>query len=45
MVRLLLEKGSDIESRDGNRRTPLGCAAMEGHEDVVKLLLGKGSDI
>ena len=31
-----------IDARDGIGRTPLSCAAQEGREGVVKLLLGTG---
>lgn len=44
-VRLLLNKGAYIESKDSQGRTPLSCAVQEGHEALVKLLLEKGSNI
>ena len=46
IVRLLLEKGADIEAKDSRfGRTPLLWAVKGGHEAVVKLLLEKGADI
>ena len=46
IVRLLLEKGAEIEVKDWNYHyTPLSGAAMNGHEAVVKLLLEKGAEI
>ena len=46
VVRLLLEKGADVESKEGRYGgTPLSCAAGNGHEAVVKLLLEKGADV
>ena len=45
VVRLLLGKGADVESKDGYGRTPLSWAAENGHEEVVKLLLEKGADV
>jgi ankyrin repeat protein len=41
MAERLLEKGAQLESKDGTGRTPLSCAARNGHEAVVKLLLAK----
>jgi ankyrin repeat protein len=38
VVRLLLEKGTDVESGDAYDRTPPQWAAKKGHEAVVKLL-------
>jgi hypothetical protein len=45
VVRLLLDKGADIETRDGNGWTALHWAAKWGHEAMVRLLLDKGTDI
>ncbi|KAH8652847.1 hypothetical protein BGZ61DRAFT_511129 [Ilyonectria robusta] len=45
-VKLLLEKGADVEAKDKDYgRTPLWWAAEKGHEAVVKLLLDKGADV
>ena len=44
-MKLLLEKGVDVESEDGFGQTPLSWAAANGHEAVVKLLLEKGVDV
>ncbi|EIT77782.1 ankyrin repeat protein [Aspergillus oryzae 100-8] len=44
VVRLLLEKGADLDNDDHPYgRTPVIWAAMNGHEDVVGLLLEKGA--
>jgi uncharacterized protein YjlB len=46
IVRLLLEKGAEIEVKDGKYGyTPLLLATGTGHEAVVKLLLEKGAEI
>ncbi|KAH7115490.1 hypothetical protein B0J13DRAFT_653898 [Dactylonectria estremocensis] len=45
IVKLLLEKGADIEAKDSFGRTPLWWAAANGHEAIVKLLLEKGANI
>lgn len=45
IVKLFLEKGADVESRDGIGGTPLSWAAGNGHEATVKLLLEKGADV
>ena len=44
-MKLLLEKGADLESKDDYGQTPLSWAAENGHEAVVKLLLEKGADL
>ena len=46
MIKLLLEEGAELESKDSKfSRTPLLWAAEKGHEAVVKLLLNKGADL
>ena len=45
VVKLLLEKGANLESKDQNGWTPLSLAAEKGHEAVVKLLLEKDTDL
>ncbi|KAL6407175.1 ankyrin repeat domain-containing protein [Ilyonectria robusta] len=45
IVRRLLEKDADVESKDGYGRTPLSWAAAEGHEAIVQLLLENGADV
>ena len=42
MVKQLLDKGADLESKDNYGRTPLSLAASYEHEAVVKLLLATG---
>jgi ankyrin repeat protein len=45
VVKLLLEKGADVESKGYNGRTPLSWAAESGDEAVMKLLLEKEVDV
>ncbi|KAG7408365.1 Ankyrin repeat domain-containing protein 50 [Fusarium oxysporum f. sp. rapae] len=46
IVKLLLDKGAEIESKDDEYgRTPLSWAAKNGHKAIVKLLLENGADI
>jgi hypothetical protein len=45
VVKLLLDKGADLEAKDEWGQTPLSQAARNGHEAVVKLLLDKGADL
>lgn len=45
IVELLLEKGANIEAKDGQTLTPLLSAVHYGGEQMVKLLLEKGADI
>ena len=46
VVKLLLEQGADLESRDISfRQTPLSWAAKNGHEAMVKLLLEHGANL
>ncbi|KAL9609925.1 MAG: hypothetical protein Q9167_005343 [Letrouitia subvulpina] len=45
IVRLLLEKGADINAQCGRYGTALQAASASGHESIVRLLLEKGADI
>ena len=38
VVKLLLEKAVDVDSKDNNGRTPLSYATWNVHEAVVKML-------
>jgi len=42
VVKLLVDKGAELDSKSNNGRTPLLLAAGEGHEAVVKLLIERG---
>ncbi|KAK3940739.1 ankyrin repeat-containing domain protein [Diplogelasinospora grovesii] len=44
-VKLLLDKGADINRIDKDNETPLQCAVRMQHEYIVKLLLDRGADI
>ncbi|KAL7799987.1 hypothetical protein V8C37DRAFT_407087 [Trichoderma ceciliae] len=44
-VRILLEKGVDIEARDSDGLTALSWAVKQKNESIVELLLAKGADI
>ena len=41
VVKLLLEKGAELEIKNIDGRTPLSYAVVKGHEAVVKLMLEK----
>ncbi|PVH74235.1 hypothetical protein DL98DRAFT_658902 [Cadophora sp. DSE1049] len=45
VVRLLLEKGANVEAKGDYKRTALVWAAWGKHEAVVRLLLEKGADV
>ncbi|KAH0537212.1 hypothetical protein FGG08_005991, partial [Glutinoglossum americanum] len=46
VVQQLLEKGADVNAKDGYHKKPaLHWAAQDGHEAVVRLLLEKGADV
>ncbi|EST05153.1 Glycerophosphoryl diester phosphodiesterase [Kalmanozyma brasiliensis GHG001] len=44
-VRILLDHGASVESRDATDLIPLCLASSGGHADIVKLLLQKGAKI
>ncbi|KAL6690214.1 hypothetical protein J3F84DRAFT_405362 [Trichoderma pleuroticola] len=45
VVRLLLNKGANVEAKDEIGQTPLSWAAENGHEAVVKLLVKRRADV
>jgi ankyrin repeat domain-containing protein 50 len=45
VVRLLLEKGANIEARGLDQRTPLELAVKYRRENIVRLLFEKGVNI
>ncbi|KAJ5200683.1 Pfs NACHT and ankyrin domain-containing protein [Penicillium cf. griseofulvum] len=45
IVKLLLDKGADINTQGGRYGNALQAASGEGHQETVKLLLDKGADI
>jgi ankyrin repeat protein len=44
VVKLLFEKGADIEIKNKYGQTPLFVAAMHSREAMVRLLLEKGAN-
>lgn len=42
VVRLLLDKGAEVNAGNNNGRTPLYLASYSGHESVVRLLRDRG---
>jgi ankyrin repeat protein len=45
LVKLLLEKGAQLDAKGINGQTPLSWAAEKGHEALVKLLLEEGAEL
>lgn len=45
IVKLLLEKGAEVEAKNSWAQTPLLYAAQKGHEAVVRLLVEKGAEL
>ena len=45
VVRLYLDSGADVHTRDNHNETMLSNAAEAGHEAVVRLLLERGADV
>jgi len=44
-VQLLLDQGSDVNTKDAGGYTPLHHAAEKGHKDVCELLVLKGANV
>jgi ankyrin repeat protein len=45
IVKLLIDRGIDVEGRDCDGRTPLHLCCREGHHDGLVILLEKGANI
>ncbi|KAF2469207.1 ankyrin [Lindgomyces ingoldianus] len=45
MVKLLLDKGADVNAQGGRYGNALHAASVRGHETIVKLLLEAGADV
>jgi ankyrin repeat protein len=45
LVRLLIERGTNVNSKGGSGWTPLHEAAAAGNPDIIQLLLESGADI
>ena len=45
VVKLLLEKGADVNAKNNDGYTALMAASLEGHPEVMKLLLEEGADV
>ena len=45
IVRLLIDKGADLNIAIMNGSTALHMAPREGHQEIVRLLLDKGADV
>ncbi|KAK4043934.1 ankyrin repeat-containing domain protein [Parachaetomium inaequale] len=45
VIKLLLERGVDLEDKDQSGRTALSRAAEQGHKKIVKLLLQGGANV
>ena len=45
VVRLLVEKGPDVDAQGGRYGNALQASSSRGHEQIVRLLAEKGADI
>jgi len=45
IVKILLQKGLDINSKDNNGNTALFSAILEGNEEITKFLIQNGADV
>jgi ankyrin repeat protein len=45
VIKLLLEKDADLESKDISGWTQLSQVAINGHDAAIKLLLENGADL
>ncbi|MGR3302530.1 MAG: ankyrin repeat domain-containing protein [Candidatus Scalindua sp.] len=45
IVKILIENGANIETKNINKYTPLQMAAKQGKTDIVEILIEKGADL
>ncbi|KAI9780256.1 MAG: hypothetical protein M1839_006816 [Geoglossum umbratile] len=45
LVRLLVDRGAEIQAKDECKRTALHGAAWNGHKEVVQLLVDRGAEV
>lgn len=45
IVKILVEKGANVNARDINGCTPLWLSCMEGYADIVRYLIANGADV
>jgi ankyrin repeat protein len=45
MIKLLLDRGADINMRSTLHGSALGAAAFGGHRRIIQLLLDRGADV
>ncbi|OAL48192.1 purine and uridine phosphorylase, partial [Pyrenochaeta sp. DS3sAY3a] len=45
VVRLLINKGANVNAQGGHYGSALQAASEEGHEQIVRLLINKGADV
>ncbi|CAI0655001.1 unnamed protein product, partial [Colletotrichum noveboracense] len=45
IVRMLLDKGADVNAQGGDYGNALQAASFKGHDNIVQMLLDKGADV